>query len=810
MCPFGAERFDDFRVHVARCHKNDPRFKMYCDIGNCAFSTKSYTSFKSHMSRNHKDIANAVHENEDFDHDEPNEMDIDKECDTYDTKQESDMLYAQYLLSLETMHRLTEKAVDVVHNNTEQLITHFLNKQKDAFKGLLTTQNVQVEGLDDISVDTGHAKFSSRYKRTKFLVNECNLIQPQEVLLGTRDREIRGVLKTVRDMGYIIPLKGLLQSLVNMPEVLNCIDNPHNSTDEYLWDICDGEYVRTHPLFSTNRNALQIMLYMDDLEIVNPLGAHTRKHKMSMFYVTLLNIPPEYRSRLSSIYLLAIAKTQQLKRHGLNKILRDFIETINLMSSTGIELIINSETRRTFKGGLVCLTADTPAANLLCGFKEGVGFAKKPCRACHVSAMEMSQKLLPSQLQLRTYEDHLEKCSLLFDQHLTKGTRTLWSMRWGINSKSVLLQIAGFDVCKHVLFDPMHVLLEGLLPNELALLLYFCIEVKHFFTLKWLNAELGSFPYTYLQMRDKPEPIQKTHYFNELKVKQTSGCMLVLCDVLPFILAKKVPHDDPKFANFICLIQITYLFISPCNSATTADDLQQLVWKHHTAFKKQYPKTSFTPKMHFLIHASRQLALFGPGRPHWCMRYEAKNSYFSSIKWKNFKNLPKSMAMKHQKWLCCQMLSPMGVSAENYLYEGDSVQKGEELQIDHLYPQRRDIILHTLPGVYTIYQAEEACIHGNMYKSGCILTLGYEEDLFPLFGWLEAIYVNEHRKHFLVKKVTIVNYMEVVNAYEINITNELHLVNYNDLFLKMPLSVHFFEGSPYICNKYGFMSSIPY
>ena len=49
---------------------------------------------------------------------------------------------------------------------------------------------------------------------------------------------------------------------------------------EVLSDFCDGSYYRSHQLFSTHANALQIMLYYDDIEVCNPLGSHTKKHKL--------------------------------------------------------------------------------------------------------------------------------------------------------------------------------------------------------------------------------------------------------------------------------------------------------------------------------------------------------------------------------------------------------------------------------------------------------------------------------------------------------------------------------------------------
>ena len=39
---------------------------------------------------------------------------------------------------------------------------------------------------------------------------------------------------------------------------------------------------------------------------------------------------------------------------------------------------------------------------------------------------------------------------------------------------------------------------------------------------------------------------------------------------------------------------------------------------------------------------------------YWCMRYEAKHSYFKDLaqKTKCFKNIPKSLAERHQRLVC--------------------------------------------------------------------------------------------------------------------------------------------------------------
>ena len=50
-----------------------------------------------------------------------------------------------------------------------------------------------------------------------------------------------------------------------------------------LGDYCDGSIFKNHDLFSSIPRALQVMLYYDDVEVVNPIGSRTKTHKLGMF-----------------------------------------------------------------------------------------------------------------------------------------------------------------------------------------------------------------------------------------------------------------------------------------------------------------------------------------------------------------------------------------------------------------------------------------------------------------------------------------------------------------------------------------------
>ena len=50
------------------------------------------------------------------------------------------------------------------------------------------------------------------------------------------------------------------------------IEHGHASAEEQYEDFCDGEFFKSHPLFSVHCNSLQLQLYYDNVEICNPLG----------------------------------------------------------------------------------------------------------------------------------------------------------------------------------------------------------------------------------------------------------------------------------------------------------------------------------------------------------------------------------------------------------------------------------------------------------------------------------------------------------------------------------------------------------
>ena len=78
--------------------------------------------------------------------------------------------------------------------------------------------------------------------------------------------------------------------LLSNPDVRNEIQKPHSRDDGMMMDFCDAHHVKNHKVFSSYPNALQFILYYDDIEVANPLGAKAGIHKLGMFVATVTRV----------------------------------------------------------------------------------------------------------------------------------------------------------------------------------------------------------------------------------------------------------------------------------------------------------------------------------------------------------------------------------------------------------------------------------------------------------------------------------------------------------------------------------------
>ena len=59
LCTYRSDNLEDFNNHYIRRHQHDPNFHITCCIGDCGFSTSRWNSFRVHVHRKHREFLNS-------------------------------------------------------------------------------------------------------------------------------------------------------------------------------------------------------------------------------------------------------------------------------------------------------------------------------------------------------------------------------------------------------------------------------------------------------------------------------------------------------------------------------------------------------------------------------------------------------------------------------------------------------------------------------------------------------------------------------------------------------------------------------
>ena len=396
-------------------------------------------------------------------------------------------------------------------------------------------------------------------------------------------------------------------------------------------------------MFSLDPHALQVVAYYDELEVVNPIGSYIKKHKLGCMFYFLANVRPQHRSTLKSIQLLAVGKYEDIVKYGIDDFMAPFVEDTKTLYCNGLTISVGN-VDHVFHGGLVAFLADNLVAHLVGGFKQSMSFALRICRGCMVTrALSQFKCFLESDCVMRTAESHFEQCALL-----TGPLSLHHSTSYGINRLSILEEIPGFSVTSGLLHDIMHDLFEGVVPYQMGLFLCHCAGEK-FSTIEELNERIATFDF----FANKPSEIDsRLCRRNDSKVKQSASQMMTLCREFTLIIGDKVPESEPHWRLFLMICSIA---VTPLCTHDLMAYLRICVEEYLRMFSELYPSKTIIPKQHYMLNYASQMEKFGPLIHSWTMRQESKLRRLSRSS--NYKNVAKTVARRHQFWLCYEMQS---------------------------------------------------------------------------------------------------------------------------------------------------------
>lgn len=637
------------------------------------------------------------------------------------------------------------------------------------------------------------------------------MVPAQKVVIATDlqwKRKKRSSQSSISNMTYnaqVVPFLDNLKYLLANKDVRSNIEGHRLYNCHVLRTVLDGSYYNENEFFKNNKNALAIIMYYDDVGLVNPLGASAKTHKYSMFYWTLANLNPKVRSTLNTVQLYAIVKTAYLKKpNALEKILEPFIKDINTLQSIGIDIDVGGGKIRNFKGSLFFCAGDTPASAMLGGFKESVA-AYRPCRSCTTTNAEWKLNFRDNCFVPRNSVSHQEHLDIINDETITQVAKEFWQKHYGVNKTSPLINIPYFDVTTCLPQDAMHILIEGPVEILCRVYLQYCIKNLKLFTIDDFNQQLLSFDFKHFK-NNKPAPIQSNHL--ESTLHQSAAQLITLAHTLPFLIGEWIIScEDAGLKEhtfcYVQLLQILNVCLAYEIDQNSIDLLSLMIESFICRFNNLYPNL-LIPKFHFLVHIPRYIKLFGPPRQQWCFRFEATHAYFKGLisVVRNFKYIAATLAYRHQARLCSKLSSCPGMPAKKFLYQGDYVAPGNIILLNNLPYARlfHEFVDENEWFTCQMMRSPKIIIFGTLYQLESIILLECNADDMPLFGEINDIYILDDKKLLVVSLLETQNYEETLNAYYVK--NSLNLqksvINTKNLIFPHPLSSFNLMGKKYV------------
>ena len=389
-----------------------------------------------------------------------------------------------------TYDNLVERTT-VQNGIKESLVAPLVDKMKAEIYRRLAQTPAERQTLEQQigTVFDVHRGIETTAKEETALRRSINPVEPvKRELVDQPDTDGKATGPRSGDFVYDVPIREELEAMAKAnPRLLAefkaasdswARERPTvGSSREIYVDIPDGAVMRNHAELGTHADRsdgsvrLAVILYYDDLEVVNPLGAFHGRHKLGMFYWALVNEAPETRMAFHNLHLATVALVSDVDYYGISQI----VSGLDGDSSFGSCMTALHDSIHVagvlIRGWVVVVSADYPAAGLLAGFKKSVS-ANLFCRECDCNRAADEYPAPNSFLEENT---HLEQLHLLREREeyetqlahymtlSTTAARTAYLSSIGVGTfhEHAFTRIPLFDLCTMIPYDFMHVELEG-------------------------------------------------------------------------------------------------------------------------------------------------------------------------------------------------------------------------------------------------------------------------------------------------------------------------------------------------------------
>lgn len=768
--------------------------RITCPHKSCSRIFSKITSFTSHLSRYHTltKIKNKVGEIVPIDSDNTNK-DIAHEIRL--TELPESVMYqpenfesfvrdtSLFFMRLQAQHNISSNVVQIIFDELNKFCFRTLDSSLSYLsQKLITNLGLPPETIKRFLLDTYQQNelikvqevLKSDYLRKVYFKKEFNFIKPVCVRLGYNKFNMQTFF-------HYVPILKSLTTFLGNESVLSQLMHPIGTTEGHISDYKDGFYFKEHQFWNSEKLALEILLYQDSFEVVNPLGSARNKHKILALYFALGNLHFYNRSKINAMQLVLLCKEKDFKYFGQKLVFQPLIDDLKILETSGIYVPIIGH----IKGSIIFIIGDNLGSHTVGGYSENFS-SGSICRFCNITVEEFREKPYSLSAPERTAASYNDAVQLVESGECTEVN--------GVKFNSIFNSLSYFHVC----FPGMppcigHDVFEGIVPYDLALIFKHFIKVKHLFTYEILNRRIHKFPYKKEDAASKPIGIIN----NKDKVAGHAVQNWCLLRFITFILDEFVSDKSDPVWKFMCLLQEIVSIIT-AKSFTNAQVcyLKLQIEEYLEERKKLFPDIPLRPKHHYILHYPALMLRCGPLIWLWTMRFESKHSFFKKAirQTNNCINITWSMSEKHQLHQSCLQSGqyfddPIQINGEKYVPEKFS----EEIQ-------------RTIKGYFhfstNLSVNYSVVLHGTEFEVGQAILIEYE---FPKaqFGLIHIILSHDDDVIFVVE---VFNSQKLSNQFVFKLENcssSLMCVKYV-LQTALPMNVYDIKGAKYLFPKSAF------
>ena len=785
FCDYKTRFYSYFLRHVSS-HEYLPHFSISCNVAGCLKLYHKVASLRVHLSKRHKiRLNNKCVTNRDFSSDFNGEEDgsvlpfvddfPDIFCDTEniieceindEVVEDFKVKIANILLSLREKQGVSDKACVSTVQSFNELIKISIENCHQAIK----------RRLPDVNDYQANEILNSFYEMEASL---CSLDSVAKQNTYFKDLGFIAPVEIQHDNGttsMYVPVLKTLKSLLHHNDILGYVfDKVKNKASSIISDFADGTAYKSNLLFSQNCPTIQINLYIDDFQIVAPIGNKTRKHKLCAVYFTLGNIPPKHNSKLHSIQLLLLATSSNVKKYGLSNVLSQFITDMKLLEMTGISITYKNETH-TLAGTISRIIADNLAAHEVSGLIESFN-SLRICRFCCCTKEQMQTAFSHELLKKRDSNMHKDMLNMI---NMNSNLSTLY----GVKSDSPFNNLKYFHTIWGCPSDVAHDIFEGFALDVLYMIVKHCIS-KKYFDLKLLNDRIQNFSYIGAHRRNKPVKLfgNDKHF----SIKQTAAECKCLVQILPLLIGDLVPDADEHWVVYVQFLEMIDYILAPSLTKGQIHYFSSFIKQFLNDFKTLDGSSHIKPKTHYIVHYAAQFLAFGPLIHSCTLRFEAKHAYFKNImcRSKNYINPCKTLANKHQYLQCLYHQS------KNYLADGETeFKKLSHMSMDDLEPTIAEqiAILCDLTDIGQLTMSKELIYNGLTYSEKYVVIYTYNSEY--KFARIKGIFSAKDDIYLIVNALDIEQFSVHLHAYFLINSGYTIIQKINSLLSPFPIPVY--------------------